>query len=553
MNLLTSGGPFRLIRRDRDSLTLVANTVKFWRTREMAWACAETRVLGTQEGDFHLKGSITEDRDGVPFYRMPIGEEWRPASDGGSFEAGNPYNGESWAMVPEATVGDVNLAVATARGAIVEGPWGTSTGFERADLMRGLASLLDRDAERMAQLETRGNGKLLRETRVQAASLSNWLNYFAGIADKIEGETLPANRNDLLVYTRHQPLGVIAVITPWNSPLSLLIWKLAPILAAGCTAVVKPSPFTPVSTLAFAELALEAGFPPGVLNVITAKDAAIGASLVGHPDVDKVTFTGSTAVGAKVAAAAGANITPVALELGGKSAQLVFDDADLTAVSSGLIAGVFAATGQTCVAGSRLIVHESIAERLLGSVVERSRAIVLGDPRDPDTEMGPMANEPQLEHALGMISRARAAGAEVITGGGQPALGGCFLEPTIISDVHPGMEIFEEEVFGPVLTVTSFGDEEEGVKLANASRYGLAAGVWTENIRRGLRAASAIDAGTVWVNGYRMVAPFAPFGGFKDSGIGRESGWRSVLEFTQTKTVWVELGDSSQRDPFTLG
>ncbi|HEX3362891.1 MAG TPA: aldehyde dehydrogenase [Solirubrobacterales bacterium] len=486
-------------------------------------------------------------------YRMLIGEEWREAADGRTFVALDPYSGEGWATVPEAGREDVDAAVEAARVAFREGPWKNMTGFDRAHLMRRFADVIERDAEELAQIETRGNGKLLRETRAQAGQLPRWLRYFAGIADKLEGETIPADRPDLFVYTRHQPLGVVAIITPWNSPMALLMWKLAPALAAGCTVVVKPSPFTPVSTIALAERAAEAGFPPGVFNVITAEAAEVGAALVGHPDVAKVSFTGSTAVGAKVGAAAGANITPVALELGGKSAQLVFADADLGAVRSGLIAGIFAATGQTCVAGSRLLVHESVRDAVLDSLVERTRTIALGDPRDAATEMGPMANEPQLERVMGMIDRARAEGATVAAGGGQPSLGGCFLEPTILTDVGPGMEIFEEEVFGPVLAVATFSDEDEAVRMANSSRYGLAAGVWTENIRRGLRVAGELDAGTVWVNGYRMVAPYAPFGGFKDSGIGRESGWRSALEFTQTKTVWVEIGEPSDRDPFTIG
>lgn len=496
---------------------------------------------------------VTASKESGPTYKMLIGGAWSAAADSRVFSALDPYRGEAWATVPEAGPEDVDAAVTAAYEAFDEGPWKGLTGFDRAHLMRRLADLLERDAEELAQAETRGNGKLLRETRAQAAQLPRWLRYFAGIADKLEGETIPADRPDLFVFTRHQPLGVVAVITPWNSPLALLMWKLAPALAAGCTVVIKPSPFTPVSTLALAERAVEAGFPAGVINVVTAEAPEIGAALVGHPKVAKVSFTGSTAVGAKVGAAAGANITPVALELGGKSAQLVFPDADLSAVRSGLIAGVFAATGQTCVAGSRLVVHESVRDAVLESLVARTRTIVLGDPRDPATEMGPMANEPQLKRVLGMIDRARAEGATVAAGGGQPPLGGCFLEPTILTDVEPGMEIFEEEVFGPVLAVATFSDDDEAVRIANSSRYGLAAGVWTESIRRGLRVAGELDAGTVWVNGYRMVAPYAPFGGFKDSGIGRESGWRSTLEFTQTKTVWVEIGEASDRDPFTIG
>jgi aldehyde dehydrogenase (NAD+) len=484
---------------------------------------------------------------------MLIGDDWVPARSGARYDAVDPYDGRAWASVPDAGSDDVDAAVGAARAAM-DGPWGRMTGFERAALMRRLAEILARDADELAALETRGNGKLLRETSGQMAYIGQWYLYFSGLADKLEGSTIPADKSNFLIYTRREPVGVVGAILPWNSPLLLLTWKLAPALAAGCSFVVKPSPFTPVSTLAFAERMVEAGFPPGVFNVVTGASGATGAALAGHPGVDKITFTGSTATGVAVGKAAMENVTRVSLELGGKSAQVVFEDADLPAAAVGVVAGIFAATGQTCVAGSRLLVHESVKDELLARLTERASTINLGDPLSPETEMGPLANEPQLVKVQGLIDEARQDGATVTAGGAPPEeLGGYFMAPTILSDVRPQMRIAQEEVFGPVLAVMTFSTDEEAVALANSTPYGLAAGVWTESIRRAHRIAARLDAGTVWINTYRSVAPNAPFGGVKQSGIGRESGVDSVLEYTETKTVWVETADASDRDPFRLG
>jgi len=481
-----------------------------------------------------------------------IGGQWVTAADGRRFETIDPYVGHGWASVADAGPADVDRAVQAAQDAFA-GPWGKMTGAQRARLMIRLAEIVERDISELAKVETRDNGKLIRDAEAQVAQLPQWLRYFAGLADKINGEAISDAHPNFFVYTRREPIGVVAGILPWNAPLVLMMFKLAPALAAGCTFIAKPSEFTPASTLEFAKRVDEAGFPPGVFNVLSSSARETGASLVAHKGINKVAFTGSVQTGVAVAQAAAAHLAPTTLELGGKSPQLIFDDADLFAAVNGVVAGIFAATGQMCHAGSRVLVQRTIFSEVVDRVVARARQIKLGDPSLPETEMGPISTGNQFARVKDLLKSALQEGAVAACGGkADPELGGFFVQPTVLTNVRPEMRVMREEVFGPVVGMMAFDTEDEGVAIANDTRYGLAAGIWTNDIRRVHRVAKRLQTGTVWVNSYRAAAPSVPFGGQKASGIGRENGINSINEFTETKAIWVELS-GERRDPFRIG
>ncbi|MFE4963790.1 aldehyde dehydrogenase [Streptomyces sp. NPDC056660] len=480
---------------------------------------------------------------------MTIGAQRRPGRT--TFDSLDPYRGSPWAEVAEASAQDVDDAVAAARAAF-EGPWGALSGAERARLLRRLGQEIEAAADELALAETRDNGKLLREMGGQVRSLPAWYEYYAGLADKIEGRVVDTGRPDFFGYVSREPVGVVAAVLPWNSPLLLLTFKLAPALAAGCTVVAKPSEHAPVSILKFAELFARAGFPPGVFNTVSGATREVGEWLVGHPGVDRVSFTGSETTGAAVAAAAASHLAPATLELGGKSANIVFPDADLEAAANGLIAGIFAAAGQTCIAGSRALIHADVFEEVVGRVAERAGSIVMGDPIESATEMGPICFPGQLEKIRHYVDTARKEGAVIRTGGSDGGHGGLFFQPTLITGLPNDSVVCREEIFGPVLTAVPFGDEDEAVRLANDSSYGLAAGIWTADVRRVFRMTRALKVGTVWVNAYRTLNYAMPFGGVKNSGFGRENGTEGLGEYLEEKAVWIETTGRT-RDPFVLG
>ncbi|HUH12066.1 MAG TPA: aldehyde dehydrogenase family protein [Longimicrobiales bacterium] len=472
--------------------------------------------------------------------RLWIGGEWVEGTGGATLATFNPGTGEPLAEVAAAGEAEVDAAVRAAREAYRSDGWRGMDAADRGALLWRIAQKIEERGDELARLETLDNGKPLREAQIDVAMVVDTFRYYAGWATKLEGDTLPV-RGNVLNYTLREPVGVVGAIIPWNFPLSMASWKVAPALACGNTVVLKPAEQTPLSALELAALCAEAGLPPGVLNVVNGTGETTGAALVAHPDVDKIAFTGSTEVGRLIMKSAADSLKKVSLELGGKSPNIVFEDADLEAAVRGAFAGIFYNAGQCCTAGSRLLVHASVKDALLEKMVARAAKLVPGEPLDPKRRWGPVISEEQMERVLGYVAKGRAEGARVLTGGERTGERGWWVAPTIFDEVESGHTIAREEIFGPVLATLTFDDEEEATALANESVYGLAAAVWTRDIKRAHRMARRLEAGTVWINTYHPLDAASPFGGYKQSGFGRELGRYALDLYTQVKSVWVDL------------
>jgi len=481
--------------------------------------------------------------------QMLIDGQWCAASGGAAFDCIDPSTGLAWARIPEATYADVNRAVEAAAAAL-DGPWGAMTPTQRGKHLARLADLLAAHSEEIGRIETRDTGKMFKETAWQATYIAEYLHFFAGAADKISGDTLPIDKPEMFVFTNREPLGVIAAVIPWNSQMFLTATKLGPALAAGNTMVLKASEHASAPLLAFGKLVAEAGIPPGVVNIITGHGAVCGRELTRHPKVARVAFTGGPAAAAQEINNSAENFAEVSLELGGKSPIIVFDDANIESAVNGAIAGIFAASGQSCVAGSRLYLHDDIADDFLARMLNIARGIVIGDPLADATEMGPLCTLGQIEHIERQVALAIEEGGTLLCGGRRLAGPGLFFEPTIIECPRQDMTIVDTELFGPVLAVQRFRTESEVLALANDTKHGLAAGLFTRDGARQLRLAKALKSGMVWVNTYRMISPIAEFGGVKTSGHGREAGLQAMYDYTRAKTIWVNLSDDPIANPF---
>ena len=484
-------------------------------------------------------------------YKMLINGSWCDASDGSRFDSVNPATGDVWATIPDATAQDVDQAVRAADAAL-EGEWGSMTPTARGKCLRRLGDLLSAQSEDLGRIETTDTGKMFKETAWQATYIAEYFHFYAGAADKVHGETLPIDKPDMFVFTDREPIGVVAAIVPWNSQMFLTAVKVGPALAAGNTMVLKASEQASAPLLEFGRLIAKAGIPDGVVNIVTGGANPCGKALTTHPLVAKIAFTGGPDAARHIVRNSAENFAEVSLELGGKSPFIVFEDANLESAVNGSVAGIFGASGQSCVAGSRLYLHDDIADEFLAKMQAIAGNIVVGDPQADETEMGPLCTQGQIDHIEQQVAIALEEGGRIITGGKRVEMGGLYFEPTIIECPRQDMTIVDTELFGPVLAVQRFKTEDEVIALANDTKYGLAAGIFTRDAARSHRMARRIKAGIVWVNTYRAISPIAAFGGVKSSGYGREAGMQAVYDYTRPKTVWMNLSDDPIANPFKM-
>jgi len=470
------------------------------------------------------------------------------------FETLNPANGMPWATFPSATEDESNFAIESAHKALYDGAWSSLTPTQRGNLIHRLGDLISEHASELGDLETRDSGKLAVETRAQSSYVSDYYYYYAGLADKIQGEVLPIDKPDMRVFTTREPIGVVVAIVPWNAQLFLSATKIAPALAAGNTLVVKASEQAPAALFKFAELVEKSGFPPGVINIITGFAEPCGRVLTTHPKVARIAFTGGTEVARHIVRNSAENFAHVSLELGGKSPMLIFEDCNIDGAVNGIIAGNFGASGQSCVAGSRVFIQRSIHSKIVDKIKERAKNIIVGDPLDSDTQVGPLATKHQVERALSVVKQSIKQGASLIFGGDKPShkKEGWYFEPTLLDCPNQEFDCVKTELFAPVISVIAFDTEEEAIRMANDSAYGLGAGVFTENLARAHRVSEKIQSGIVWINTYRAISPIAPFGGVKQSGGSREAGIDAIHEYTRTKTTWINTSSEPMSNPFIM-
>ncbi|MGD2006613.1 MAG: aldehyde dehydrogenase [Pseudomonadales bacterium] len=488
----------------------------------------------------------------MPHYSLFIDGQWCEGTEGQTMQSINPATGQPWATFACASSSDVERAVTAARRALQDPVWRDMTATQRGKLLYQLAELIERDAQKIGEIETTDSGKLLAETRAQSAYVGDYYRYYAGLADKIEGAVLPIDKPDMHVFTRREAIGVVAAIVPWNAQMFLTATKLGPALAAGCTVVLKASELAPAPMLEFAKLIEEAGFPAGVVSVITGDAEQCAIPLTRHPDIDRIAFTGGPETARHVVRNSAESFAVTTLELGGKSPILVFDDADLDGAANGLIAGNFGASGQSCVAGSRGLIQRSIFESLIEKIEQKVQGISVGDPLDASVQIGPLCTRQQIDKIQAALSASTAAGARIRFGGAPLDTPGNYMAPTLVECPHPDIETLKVEMFGPIMSLIPFDTEQEAIELANSTPFGLGSGVFTQNLARAHRVSSRLKAGICWVNTYRAISPIAPFGGVDQSGYGREAGVEAVLDYTRTKTTWINTSDQPMANPFII-